>query len=343
MARNMRTQPLETSLATNGELLKVFVDSGYLGLNELNNLLLSNANKDLKCAFFGAFGNRSKDTSHIAEDAIWKAAIKTSCSNADHDMASLMEMTGLSAKACANQILGLISEEENSAEVEGDSIPRLLQYSPEDYVVIVILKGLAANNKRVCKSFRGSEIFSLFTSGKATIRLNEPIYEKQVNNDLGNYINLTSEVRIMRPQSLGGKHNGHRNPTILSLGSTNERLFFDFGTCKDISLGGSQSFANPMNAGYGHKLIRKIFRNIDKISVRVGLEYRIGNSYNDAPAKATAHQQRKIQVVGTTLKGMFGPCDCVEYGEEFPAWKCNAIKTGQVTFAHFLEALDGWS
>ena len=130
--------------------------------------------------------------------------------------------------------------------------------------------------------------------------------------------------------------NQQRRP-VLSLGCATEHLFVDRG-CNSMRLGGRQSYADPVKAGYGQQLMRYFFQNTDKISVRVGLEYQKTNT----GASTFQHDTFAIQVVGFTLKGMFGPCDCVEYGKEFPAWKCNPIKSGKVSFAHFVEALEGW-
>ena len=309
---------------SNPEALQVLVQSGYMKHKDLGRFLLLTS-KGLTDAFVGSFGVSGVDSDgqkarEGAENAIWKPILLSRVRNTK-DTASLTEGTGLSAKACFHKFVLKIEEEE--------TVPRPLQYSPEDYVVIVTMK--SRGNISIYKTIRGQDIPEFFVTGKGSITFDKPVWRQLAH--YANY-NIQYDVSIMRVAD---------NTCILCLGNAESEYIVEAYGDGDICEEEVSSYSpspSPVSASYGKALMRTFFRHQDSLRVGLGLQYQILTSGSED----NTSEDDRVEIVGVTLTGVFDASgDHFDEWMELDAHKVDAIKHGTVTFGHFLEALDGWN
>ena len=324
---------------TNGEVLKTLVSSGYLGPEEVKDLLLSETNKDLNTAFVRCVGSNGENSSRDANTILWKSVLVGILDGNEHDAEQLLKNTGWSPHNCLTK-LGFEKEKDRKKS----PVPRPLEYSPSDYTIIIKFR---FGDKVCCKSFGGDQVTQLFKSGKATIMFDEPLFErhfpenqkKMITKDGKKIVGiklgkkLSYEIRIMRPNCPS------QNGGTLKLGSETIRSGrFDavYGEGCVLNVRRSTRFlSHQLKSSYGQKLVTKHFGNNHRFGCKVNVEWKhIGSSSGTA----------KFAAVGLTIVAQFALSvqGIVETTILKDAAELSAIKKGEVEFAHFIEALDGW-
>ena len=176
-------------LTSHGEILQILVQSELLSCKDLGRLLLLTS-KGIKETFIGAYGtsiapqhdgagkNSNNQVKHVSnqyshdateEDIIWKSILLHHY-RCPKGVAMLLDGTGLSAMQCVREI---------ALPIPKPSVPQPLQYSPNDYVIVVTINGIG-NKNPIVQTIQGKNIEDFFVNGSANVDFDEPIYEESI-------------------------------------------------------------------------------------------------------------------------------------------------------------------
>lgn len=264
-------------------------------------------------------------------DDIWKSLCFNEWGN-PADTSTLIERTGLSAENCFRKIA---LDKDTRRHV---SAPRILQYSPEDYLLIVTLRvgayseshGRFLEKVPIFKTIKGEEIVGFFQTGEARASFDDPLWKHILDDDDDDGVSVAwdASVQIMR---LPDKR-------IVNLGSLGESDYVEpsqtnGGECEVEWGGGWSRFPPHMSTSYGLPLLSHFFLSHDEISFEIDLDYRTTSTTDNAVA---------FGIFGFHLYAMLSSNSEEDY-ERSRLSHSRPVREGRVTYAHFLEALDAWS
>jgi len=243
-------------------------------------------------------------------------------------------MKPLTAEHCFRK-LAVVSDNTPDDKTEFPG-PRALQYAPKDYVLIASVRECKNNKNMFCKVIPGQDIPEFFDKGAAAIEFDQPLWKKTLGK-LQDVLHLKwdSSLHIMRRTDQRVVELKRYYSREESVNPSTEKD----GKC-DVGGGSWMSRSGPpVNATYGHALFRHCFGypdydspDYDSLEVDLDHDYRMvtksaaGKTANDA-----------IGIYGFSLNAHFGSRD----GDTSDPVS-EALEGIDVTFAHFLEALDVW-
>jgi hypothetical protein len=179
-----------------------------------------------------------------------------------------------------------------------------------------------------CKTIQGQDMGDFFKTGEAQLSFDAPLWQCTLGEEGGVSIGWEVTLQIMRLTDNKIVNMGTRGSCEYvepSRVDTNE------SECKVEWHASSESHWPRMSASYGLALMNHFFRRRNEISYEMKLNYRTMDG-NDA-----------IEVFGFDLCAMFSTSGTEEYYEPSKVSEWGDVREGRVTYAHFLEALDGWS
>jgi len=203
--------------------------------------------------------------------------------------------------------------------------PRSLQYSPEDYVVIVTVRETLGDKHMFCKTIQGQDLSGFFETGEAQVLVEKPLWKHAFNETEENVLlfEWEAKVHMMRlPDQRVVEIANFRQEDLVD-GT------FDEGGLFDVEPGLGECTSYPSLNAYGLAMIRHYFPSWNTYQVEVELDYGMIST-------------NSVAIFGFGLRASFvaNHLDGEEIGNVDVSELVEHRK--EITFAHFLEALNEW-